>query len=745
MTMVTLLPLLLAGLDYGIALEISGPGFPDSPGEGRVHLGASCGEAPPATWDECRAGNVSAGRVDDSLKSLHECALACASNCPTHCSYVTYVESEAASSCSWFSACDAESGGENVRGTNVSSMLSPCACAQDGVSGGAATGRPGCADHLGTNDFFCYVFDPQLCTHATPSTIFPPAAHRECSPQPSAQVSPGGTCKRAACVWNFYMEGRDWAIHTESYTELPSCKALCLQTPGCTGIEWPVDGSYCAFWYRNLCNVTRGFDNLAYAEFPHDFVTCSFQENDMLPIVETSDPPASTTPPSAETLGPVAGPQRPPANCPLCAFGEFRCPRACSGGMRSFSIDFQYRHTEQSCVEEVPHNGSAISYDADVWCHWLGSRFIVSCENMEKYDFGGLSMLYGCHGGAASDDLVRESCSWICKHRRPQIRCTWNFDSANRHGLRTRLEACWLWEACKEDTIEVLAVCKPKPESLDGPAQQELTVLRSSHEVLQQNLAVLTAELNATQAKLEQERNLMNMSRDNITDFRISHEDAEMNVGLALAELEEAKGRLVATTMDESASALERAAAQAAWDQAMEKWKTAATVSRIAKEALELAITDADDKGARLGQLEDALESTLRELERAEAALAEKNAKRGTRGPSARKEIQLFNLREALLRAEAAEAELERERNSHDMTQSRLRSERAGRENERKGLGVAVAVLVIFIAGMYLIWRLGRRVPQTPIHLVGAESGDLVVGRPVDVGEDHVDNSNFSK
>ncbi|GMH44313.1 hypothetical protein BSKO_12247 [Bryopsis sp. KO-2023] len=61
----------------------------------------------------------------------------------------------------------------------------PCACAEDGVSGGVETGRPGCKEHgiaAGDSGFFCYVISPSECqgVKLTESKAFQGAFWKDC-------------------------------------------------------------------------------------------------------------------------------------------------------------------------------------------------------------------------------------------------------------------------------------------------------------------------------------------------------------------------------------------------------------------------------------------------------------------------------------------------------------------------------------------------------------------------------------
>lgn len=64
-----------------------------------------------------------------------------------------------------------------------------CGCSSTGISGGVATGSPGCAggaaaqaEGLSPGRSLCYVVDPERCTRATPSRAQPGAGWVACGP-----------------------------------------------------------------------------------------------------------------------------------------------------------------------------------------------------------------------------------------------------------------------------------------------------------------------------------------------------------------------------------------------------------------------------------------------------------------------------------------------------------------------------------------------------------------------------------
>eukprot|EP01024_Parvocaulis_polyphysoides_P026402 TRINITY_DN24073_c0_g1_i1.p1 TRINITY_DN24073_c0_g1~~TRINITY_DN24073_c0_g1_i1.p1 ORF type:complete len:390 (-),score=77.25 TRINITY_DN24073_c0_g1_i1:324-1493(-) len=60
-------------------------------------------------------------------------------------------------------------------------IVPPCTCSQTGVSGGIATNRQGCAEHIPGWAPFCYVVDPTACTLSQPSSRFIGARWRNCT------------------------------------------------------------------------------------------------------------------------------------------------------------------------------------------------------------------------------------------------------------------------------------------------------------------------------------------------------------------------------------------------------------------------------------------------------------------------------------------------------------------------------------------------------------------------------------
>ncbi|PSC70390.1 hypothetical protein C2E20_6148 [Micractinium conductrix] len=78
---------------------------------------------------------------------------------------------------------------------------SGCDCSGDGWSGGAYTGRIGCAAHLaatGDTAPFCMVLDPFACPAATPSAAFPGSAWIDCQPGGSTATAQASATAQAA-------------------------------------------------------------------------------------------------------------------------------------------------------------------------------------------------------------------------------------------------------------------------------------------------------------------------------------------------------------------------------------------------------------------------------------------------------------------------------------------------------------------------------------------------------------------
>eukprot|EP00930_Biecheleria_cincta_P013916 TRINITY_DN12188_c0_g1_i1.p1 TRINITY_DN12188_c0_g1~~TRINITY_DN12188_c0_g1_i1.p1 ORF type:complete len:1222 (+),score=232.69 TRINITY_DN12188_c0_g1_i1:67-3732(+) len=181
------------------------------------------------------------------------------------------------------------------------------------------------------------------------------------------------------------------------------------------------------------------------------------------------------------------------ANLACCVFGSgclgncvnqtWNCSRRCIGSTNSFAFDFSYGHALGSCLETIPLNRSAVQLDIDLHCalpgtsrrvlRGDGSGFwsyepMIGCDNMHLYAVDGLSLLDTCSSLGSSPELVRESCSWVCKHRTPAVRCKLNFDPTGALGIQNRLEECWLEETCTVDwqgrrnVVSVDAACRPK-------------------------------------------------------------------------------------------------------------------------------------------------------------------------------------------------------------------------------------------------------------------------------------------
>lgn len=102
--------------------------------------------------------------------------------------------------------------------------------------------------------------------------------------------------KVGGCDWTEYEEGQDWRMYSEApnkngtgahmfadakkkKTSFEECKEACLEDEDCTGIEYPPDESYCAFWLKGECHLSKGKKNKAWT--PHHeaaYHTCSTYE-----------------------------------------------------------------------------------------------------------------------------------------------------------------------------------------------------------------------------------------------------------------------------------------------------------------------------------------------------------------------------------------------------------------------------------------------------------------------------------
>lgn len=84
----------------------------------------------------------------------------------------------------------------------------------------------------------------------------------------------------------------------------------------------------------------------------------------------------------------------------------------------------------------------------------------------------GLSRLEGCQGNALADKLMTEDCNWVCKHKRPVMRCNIHFDPVDYYGMSNDLEACWIRENCTDTlnstkaTTNLVATCQPEAGAL---------------------------------------------------------------------------------------------------------------------------------------------------------------------------------------------------------------------------------------------------------------------------------------
>jgi len=164
-----------------------------------------------------------------------------------------------------------------------------------------------------------------------------------------------------------------------------------------------------------------------------------------------------------------------PSPCHHCESRSWACRRHCSSSSsQDYVLDFTYAHEANTCTEIIPWNSSTVVIDKDIWCFYPQAQMcrirgatcnlpMLGCDNMHKYTFNGVGVLEGCSPTmAGADDLLLESCSWVCKHRRPVARCQLRFDPHGRLKLGGKLDKCWIDNECRSNKeATVMATCKP--------------------------------------------------------------------------------------------------------------------------------------------------------------------------------------------------------------------------------------------------------------------------------------------
>ena len=91
-----------------------------------------------------------------------------------------------------------------------------------------------------------------------------------------------GSCQCPALPswrFHFYTEVVDFRYHSRSHMTLVDCQDSCRRAPQCTGVERPLDGSYCFFWLRGACNAGKAGHVPSGWNIDYDYQTCSWQHH----------------------------------------------------------------------------------------------------------------------------------------------------------------------------------------------------------------------------------------------------------------------------------------------------------------------------------------------------------------------------------------------------------------------------------------------------------------------------------
>eukprot|EP00928_Gymnodinium_smaydae_P080489 TRINITY_DN64176_c0_g1_i1.p1 TRINITY_DN64176_c0_g1~~TRINITY_DN64176_c0_g1_i1.p1 ORF type:complete len:999 (+),score=130.58 TRINITY_DN64176_c0_g1_i1:187-3183(+) len=180
----------------------------------------------------------------------------------------------------------------------------------------------------------------------------------------------------------------------------------------------------------------------------------------------------------------------PPADCPDCVSGTFKCKRTCAKSRSTWLFDFAY--SRGKCWETIPNSSQSMHFDVDLICLKPDLRDKgFSCGSSFHYNWMMFSLLHDCQGDYNATKLVHEQCEWICKNNVPALRCSWAFDREGYHDIDWRLQDCWLTEGCSADgrisTME--ATCRPdrslrRAGSPEGDVADEINALRKKLETI---------------------------------------------------------------------------------------------------------------------------------------------------------------------------------------------------------------------------------------------------------------------
>eukprot|EP00927_Polykrikos_kofoidii_P035966 TRINITY_DN30436_c0_g1_i1.p1 TRINITY_DN30436_c0_g1~~TRINITY_DN30436_c0_g1_i1.p1 ORF type:complete len:650 (+),score=88.87 TRINITY_DN30436_c0_g1_i1:99-1952(+) len=290
-------------------------------------------------------------------------------------------------------------------------------------------------------------------------------------------------------------------------------------------------------------------------------------------------------------------------DCPDCIFGQWQCDEDCfptGVPLRNFSFEFSY--AIGPCWEEIPSTSQAMHLDIDLWCNTPSVQSWLTCETMVNFDFQGLSFLDGCHPKSpAAGDLLKESCSWVCKGNRPFARCAWTFDSGGSFGISGgSLERCWLVKSClPQDAVvtgvdryqtEVHVACEPiqlwrKAENLSAEVESVQNDIARVSESYQE------AQLIFHDALLAKNRTSANMSRVVVAYFKASQtlNDVLANPGSSSGEVAAAISAHQTSSVELARILATRGRSDEELDHALERHNKTSAELASAYEQLELA------------------------------------------------------------------------------------------------------------------------------------------------------------
>jgi len=132
---------------------------------------------------------------------------------------------------------------------------------------------------------------------------------------------------------------------------------------------------------------------------------------------------------------------------------------------------FDFHYKTDHCFEQFAFDGLSMLQDFDVYCaNGRRARKVISCDNMHQYCTMGVALLSGCQHSEAAGDIVEETCGWVCKNKRPVLRCKYRFDPRGVLGYTPwGLDACVLMGTCTAKREEALDItCKPRVSAPGG-------------------------------------------------------------------------------------------------------------------------------------------------------------------------------------------------------------------------------------------------------------------------------------